>query len=769
MSYPDPRYPEPAFGYPAVDQFEREPELREILRRAWGYKWLIASVLVLGVGTTWLVVQQIVPLYTATAALLIEPPKKNVIEFRDVVEGLNADPMTLQSEVMVLQSRELISKAVERLGLYDTNRFNSQRKNTSLFAHLNPMNYVPGEWKDEVRQFWHDAKVSVLGDLDGHDVAIDSGAGEALIDDPEKARRNAVINQFLGGLSVSRQEWTKVVQISFTFEDPKLAADAANALAETYVENTLEIKYSGTREAAEWLDNQLNQLRQRVEESEAKVERVRQGEVLVQGRNSQVVSEQITAVNQQLLDAQAQTARLSARLQQIEELRNTPDGSDESTNIIGSSMIQTLRLEQFRLEREEADLALELGNKHPRMINIRAEMVDIQKKLQREIDKYVEAARSELTVAKAREASLKRSLKSMTNQVGDLNEAEIQLRALEREAEANRSLYESFLTRSKETRAQEEIQQADARVISYAQVPGSPSYPPKQQYINGSIVGSLGLAFGLVFLLEKLDKGFRTTRQVERQTGLPVLGLLPAVRLNREGIADPADLIAKDKHSRFTESINILYSHLKWPRDGSKPKVVLVSSAMPKEGKTSTAIALARRAAILGDKVLLVDADFRHPEATRKLKLKSSPGLGEVIAKEAQLEEVLQRDEVSGAYFLAAGRTQDDPVAVLGSERFREVVEKLGASFDFIVFDSSPILAVAEPLILSRIVDQALLLIRWGKTPRQSGLAAVKQLQDFGARVPGIALTRVDLTQQSYYGYGEYGYYTNKMKGYYSS
>jgi len=769
MSYPNPRYPDPTLGYPIAEPLERELELRDILRRVWGYKWLIASVVVLIVGATWLVVEQIVPRYTATTVLMIVPPEKNVIDFENVVEGLDTNIITLRSEVEVLQSRELAAKAVERLGWYESPRFSQPRPRPSPFEHLNPLNYVPRAWQEEVGKFWRDAKSSVFGEAQENGLAAEPPGEELLIDDLEIRRRNALVSRFLSGLQIVAQDYSKVVRISYTSENPKLAAEAANALADAYVQNTLEIKYAGTREAAEWLDNQLQHLRDRVEESEAKVEQVRQGAALVQGRNSQVVSEQISAINQQLLEAQAQTARLSARLQQIEELRSTPDGSDESTNIIGSGLVQTLRLEQFRLEREEADLALELGDKHPRMINIRAEIVDIRKKLYRELNKYVSAARSELTVARAHEASLKRNLESMTNQVGDLNEAEIQLRALEREADANRTIYESFLARSKEARAQEEIQQADARVISYAQVPGSPSYPPKDQYLNGSIVGSLGLAFGLVFLLEKLDRGFRTARQVEQQTRLPVLGLLPAVRLNREGVEDPADLVAKDGHSRFTESINILYSHLKWPRDGGKPKVVLVSSAMPKEGKTSTAIALARRAAHLGDRVLLIDADFRHPEATRKLALKSTPGIGELLAGEATIEDALQRDEASGAFFLAAGRTKDDPVAILGAEKFRALVEKLSNSFDFVLFDSSPILAVAEPLILSRIVDQVLLLIRWGKTPRQSGLAAVKQLQDFGARVPGIALTRVDLTQQSYYGYGEYGYYTKKMKGYYSS
>jgi uncharacterized protein involved in exopolysaccharide biosynthesis len=603
------------------------------------------------------------PRYTATATLMVEPPKKNVIELGEVVEGVDMGHMTMAGEVEVLKSRELAAKAVTRLGLSQAKQSDESRNTPSIVSHLNPFNYIPTAWKEGVGAFWRDAKASILGESEQNGVALNMAADEPLIDDLVEIQRNRDINQFLSGLKVSSQQWSKVVRVSFTSADPKFAANAANALAEAYVQDTVDIKYAGTREAAEWLDSQLLHLRQRVEESEGELERVRQGEALVQGRNSQVISQQITSINEQLLAARAHTARLRARVQQIEKLRNGPDESEESTRIIGSGLIQTLRLEQFRLEREEADLALELGGKHPRMINIRAEIIDIARKLRAEINKYVEAAHSELAVAQAQEASMKRSLNSMMNQVGDVNQAEIQLRALEREADANRTLFESFLIRSKETRAQEEIQQPDARILSYAQVPGGPSYPPKQKYINFSIAGSLGLALGLVALLEKLDKGFRTKRQVEQQIGLPVYAVLPSVKLTRENVKDPADLITQDGHSRFTESINLLYSHLKWPRDGTEPKTILVSSPLPKEGKTSTAIALARRAAFLGDKVLLIDGDFRHPMATQKLKLKQYPGIGDVISGAVQLEEALQRDEASGLVFLSSGKTKDDPVA----------------------------------------------------------------------------------------------------------
>jgi capsular exopolysaccharide synthesis family protein len=455
-------------------------------------------------------------------------------------------------------------------------------------------------------------------------------------------------------------------------------------------------------------------------------------------------------------------------MKQIEDLRNSPEWVEQSGTLLGSGMVQNLRLERFRLERAESDMALVLGAMHPKMINIRAEIADISQKLERELDKYIQATRIELQVARAHEAALKRNLNAITNEVGDLNETEIQLRALEREAAANRAMYESFLTRHKQTSIQEEVQQADARIISYAQVPGWPSYPQKGKYMNTAFAVAIGLSLGLVFLIERLDKGFRTARQVEQLTKLPVLGLIPAVNLRKEGARHPEDLISGDQHSRFTESINLLYSHIKWPRDGGPNKTLLVSSPLPKDGKTSTAISLARRATLLGDRTLLIDADFRHPQATRQLGLNLSPGIAEIIDSRAMLEDALQTDSLTKTTFLSCGRGKQDPVALLGSESFRELLEALKEHFDLIVIDSSPVLAVTEPEILARAVDQCLVLVRWGKTPRQAAAAAIKQLQDTGARVAGTALTRLELSKKSYYGYGDYGYYTKQMKGYYS-
>jgi capsular exopolysaccharide synthesis family protein len=736
-------------------------EVRELLRRLWGYKWLIAVIMALGVGGTWIMVQQLVPRYTATAVLMIEPPKKNIINLQEVVEGLDTRPQTIRSEVVVLQSRGLAAKAVEKLHLYDSPRLNAPRKEKSFFAHLNPVRYLGMEWKGWIRDFIRDAKASISGKPEKSELPR--------LESSEEAHKNAVVSRFLAGLSVSREQYTKIVRVSFTAEDPRLAADAANALADVYVRNTLEVKYAGTREAAQWLTEQLDELRGRVEETEAAAERIRQGEALVQGRGAQVAREQISQINRQLLLASSETAGLRARLKQIERLRESPDWAERSGTLLGSQMIQRLRTDLLQLERKDADLALELGDKHPKLINVRVEISEGRKKLQEEFEMIVEATRNKLAVAQVHEHSLERNLDVITNQAGDVNESALKLRALEREAEANRSLFETFLTRAKETRIQQEVQQPDARVISYAQVPGAPSYPPKDEYMTTAFVLALGLALGLIYAIGMLDNGFRTAQQVTRLTGLPVLALLPQASLKGEKAKYVEDLITNNSHTRFAESVNMLYSNLKWPRDGGPSKSILISSAMPKEGKTSTATSLVRRAALLGDKALLIDCDFRNPRATQELGLSHSPGLAEVVAGEARLEDALQFDEVSGASVLSCGRSEINPIALIGSEGFRSLLEKLKQRFDFIIIDSSPILAVAEPQILARAVDQTVVVVRWGKTPRKVAATAISQLQEYGARVSGATLAQVDVTKQRYYGYGEYGYYTNQIKNYYSN
>ena len=283
MNRGQPHHSELPSDYEPFETEHSGPEIRELLRRLWGYKWLIAVIMALGVGGTWVTVQQLVPRYTATAVLMIEPPKKNIIDLQEVVQGLDTHPQTIRSEVVVLQSRELAAKAVEKLGLYDSPRFNTLGKEKSFFSHLDPVSYLPNDWKGWIREFIRDAKASISGKPKKSELPR--------FESREEAHKSAVVGRFVAGLSVGRDEFTKIVRISFTAVDSHFAADAANTLADVYVRNTLEVKFAGTREAAQWLTEQLDELRMRVEETEAAAERIRQGEALVQAPAAWIITE----------------------------------------------------------------------------------------------------------------------------------------------------------------------------------------------------------------------------------------------------------------------------------------------------------------------------------------------------------------------------------------------------------------------------------------------------------------------------------------------
>jgi len=735
---------------------EQQIEISEILRRIWGQKYILIASLALALVGAWIYLQNTPSLYTATAVLLIEPAETNVIDLGNVVEGLDRTPQTLRTEVEVLQSRELAGKAVAQLAQTEPGTQLASAPSKSLFRHLNPLNYLPEDWLATVRDYWQSSKAAIFGQTP----PLDVGTADA-----ETRRHRAQVDSFLAGLAVEEEFGSRIIKVEYTSRSPKHAADAANALCDAYVTNTLEVKYAGTRQAAEWLAKQVAEQRAKVEVSEAEAESLRQGDALVQVRGANLVSEKISAINKELLDARATVNRLQARVRQIEQLRRSPNWEDDTSALLGSQLLDGLRLEQFRLEREAAELATEYGEKHPKMINIRAEIADITERIRREIDRIVAASKNELQVATARRNALQGELSGLTNQVGDLNEAEMRLREVEREATANRSLYENFLKRYNEASVQEEVLQADARVISYAEVPGTPSYPPRQKIWIGASALGIGLGLGIVILLQLLDKGFRTAEQFQRTTGLPILAQVPITARNKS----MADQVSANLYSRFSESIGQLFVAAKLSADSDAPvKSVLITSALPKEGKTSTAAALARRAALFGERTLLIDCDFRRPQAGRQLNLTSHKGIAEILTGKATLEEVLQQDTEANLHFLSCGTEVKDAAVLLRSKAFASLLSDMKQRYDFVVVDSSPVLAVVDPLLVARQVDKCFLLVRWGETPRKAVVTAVKQMRDFGIRVEAAVFTQVDIQKQGYYSYGEYGYYSNKLKGYYS-
>lgn len=747
------RYAHRLAGIRAAGEGLADIDLRELARKIWRRKGTLVGVTVIGTVMAALVLFQLTPKYTSMATVMIDPRENQVLDVQSVLSGLPADQETIESEIEVLLSRRLAERVIRKLALYRSPEFNARLRPASgaqkIMRRLNPKSLVP----DSVLEW-----LSL------------SSAGPGLIEEQllEK-ERIGIIDTHLDKLDVKRVGRSRVISISVTLANPALAASVANAVADLYIVEQLEAKFEATRRATEWLNERLAGLRGAVQKSEQAVERYRRTSGLVEGKGVTFASQQATELNSQLILSRSKRAEAEARLTQVERLVGNSSSVDSVAEVLASPLIQQLRGQEADIQRKAAELSQEYGEKHPRMINIRAEVVDLRRKIGAEVNKIVQGLRNEVAVARARENELAGNMRGLESRVAGLNQRQVQLRALEREAMANRTLYETFLNRFKETNEQQEFQRPDARIISSADTPNAPSAPKLKLLLVIAFTLSAGAGLALVFILESLDKGFRSMDDIEAGTGVPAIGLVPTL----SGLAamgkEPQALILEKPNSAFAESVRALHASILLSNVDKPPQTVLMTSSLPSEGKTSLALSLARLVARTGSKrVIILDGDLRRPMVHRHLGMDIGPGLVQLMAEEASLEDTLRRDEASGAYVLTAGGTPANPTDIITSDHFAQLLNSLKTTFDLIVIDSSPVLAVSDSRILSRMADKTIFAVRWAETRREVVRLGLKQILEAGGDLAGVVLSMVNVKKHARYGYSDSGYYHGRYRKYYT-
>ena len=438
------------------------------------------------------------------------------------------------------------------------------------------------------------------------------------------------------------------------------------------------------------------------------------------------------------------------------------------TEVLSSNLIVQLRAQEAEVKRKVAELTEEYGDKHPRMINARAELRDLETKIQNEVGRIVEGLRNEVSVARAREASLTASLNQLKAEAGQVNTAEVQLRSLEREADANRRLLETFLTRSKETESQEGFIEPDATILSRAVVPKVPTAPKRFLLLVLSAAAGLVLGIALAVGVELLDQGFRSLEQIESQMGVRPLGLVPMIGGMAALKHKPETYLLQRPNSAYAESIRSLRTSLALSDVDKPPRVVLIASSLPKEGKTSIALSLTYLLGSLGKRALLIDCDLRRPSIHKAHGAPLTPGLSDYLAGQADLPTVIRRHEESGSDYIAAGTAAPDPAELLGSRQMKALLTRLSEDYDLIVLDSAPTLAVSDTRALGRLADKAVYLVRWAESKRGVATAGLRQLAESGADVVGVLMTQVDARRHAQYGFSDSGYYYGPVRKYYT-
>jgi capsular exopolysaccharide synthesis family protein len=747
---------------PASEGQGQEFPLLEYLQLLWYRKKLIIAITLFVGVVGWIHVNQIRSIYTASSTLMLGVQKAQAVDIESVLQRDYWGDMVL-AEIEVLKSRGLARKVVQRLNLANYEEFNPSLREPeeSLFdflRYVNPRSWIPPAWKATIKEAL------------GRETRVDP-VEPPTEDELENRQLAAATNILLGKIKVTEIEYAGVVTISVSSWDRSMAARIANEYPEAYIVDQLEARFEATEKANVWLSEQLQELEAKVRESERAVEIFREERGLTEVAGGGLLDRQLSELNSQLIVARAELAEIEARLEQIRLLNvGNTNRLATMTEVLSSPMIQQLRSQELEVLARQSELRLEFGPKHPRMLQVQAELGEIRERIELEVANLITGLENEADFARARIAKLEMGLRDVQGEFSDINQDAVQLRALEREAAANRALFETFLARFKETSTTQGMETSDARVLSAAEVPGGPSYPDRRQKLLTIVLMGFFGACGLVLALNLLNPGLRSPEQVQQTLGEYVLGVVP----NVSGKVTMFDYVLENPQSRVVEALNSLKFSLALSDPDIEVKALQVTSSIPEEGKTSLALSLARVEAASGKKVVLVDGDLRRSSIEKKLGLKRGhKGLSDlVVAGEAPLEDYIMRDEKGRMDIIPIGTAEYANAGdIFSSHRMEYILQQLKSRYDLVIIDSPPVMAVTDARIIGRLVDKTLFVLRWDKTPRKVARAALEQLQRYGTDVAGIVLQQVDLDRYGRFSHGDSGYYYHygRYGKYYSS
>jgi len=703
----------------------------------WRRKALLIGTVVLITGFAILAAFHITPRYTATARLMIgaEAPTPGLPAIGQALSGTGR--AHIFGEIEVMRSDRMIDQAIDRLGLLGQPEFNPSLRKGIVDAIAA---FEPGRWLVETLR-----------------ATLEEPVSEA---DRAMRLRQEVANAFRKRLAVRPPNVSNVISVAFESASPRRAARIVNTFTELYIADSFDRRFRARAQTREWLDKRIGQLRDSVLDSERAVAEFLATRGLVENGRNAVSDTQFADVSRQLTEAKAELAERQTRLEQVYRLRDSAQGLDAVREIRASPLIQRLRDQEVALVRRSAELETRFGERHPRMINLRAEIAQVRQRIADEEVRIVEELENEVRVARARVDTLNGELQRIDDERVESGRDKLRLRQLQREAEANQRLYETYLARLKQTTGPPAVEDDNGvEVISPAQVPLTASYPRKGLIIGfGFLISIMAGAF-LVLLVERLDNGFRSAAQLERLTAAPVLGVVPRLAAaERDGRA-AGELVVRDPGAGYSEAIRSLRTSLMVSNVDSPPRVVLFASSLPGEGKSSLAVALARQSAVssLNGKVILIDCDLRRPTVSGMMGLRAELGLTELFAGEASFEEVVRTDPRTGLHVLPATPGTPNPPELLNSQHMRALLDRLSETYDLVVLDSPALDAVSDARVLAHLADATVFVVQWETTPRQTALGSLKQLVSAGAEIAGVVLHKVNLRKQPKYGYEELG------------
>ena len=713
--------PAPAPSVLSWEQVPREPHLLDyviILRK---HQWMILTFFLTVVTIVTIASFKMKPVYVASARVEVDRESQNMMPFPDSnsYDAFVDLENYLETQSKILQSETLALQTIKTL---------------SLERYL---------------------------EFGGTSTAV------AFVHSGSVAKRPPILGAFLGRLSVKRVPNSRLIEVTFEAEDPQLAAQIVNTHLQNYVEQNFRSKYDATIQASNWLSSELEELRIKVEKSEnARLAYERANQIWQIDEKQDISVSKLSDLSKAVTGAQTDVAEKEALY------RMAMSGNVDALPVAhGSEVITELRKRKSDVDEQYAEAVNQYGPNFPKVLRIAAQQKEVDADLDRARKTLLQSVEQEYNTARSHVQLLQEALDKQKAEANDQAEKLVQYHILQHDAESNKQLYDGLLQKLKEASITAGLRSSNIRVVDPALAPASPSRPQKTRNILLAVLMGLVGGVGLALFREYLDNTVKSPDDIEALTGLPSLAVVPSLpglnatgrlsRLAREagtetaGAGSRVELLSYiQPKSQISEAFRALRTSLLLSQADHPPQVILVTSALPREGKTTAAVNLAVTLAQLGDRTLLVDSDLRKPGIRRALNLTigKDVGLSSYLAGVTSLEEAtIQHPTITNLSALTTGPVPPSPADLLSSHRMREAIAELRRRFKFIVIDSPPVMAATDAVILSALTDGVLLVVRSGETPKEAFTRTRDLLAAVKCRLLGVVLNAVDSNAPDYY------------------
>jgi capsular exopolysaccharide synthesis family protein len=721
-----------------------EIDLRKYVDILFQRRWTIVSVTLIALVITLVVSLTMRPFYTAKGTVMIEK-EPNILSFEDIFQIETFRDDYFQTQYKLLQSRSLAERTIEKLKLWEKEEFAGRPQ------------VKPEELKDPLF-------------------------------------KRKMVDRFLDRLEIKPIRMTRLVEVAFRAHEPTLASDCVNGLFDSFVDMNIEIKSEATEQATEFLTQQIAELKKEISVKEQELQNYGQEKnIIILSDKETTILDKLSELNKALTEAQLDRVRKEAYYTEIKNA--SPDYIPEA---LSNPLIQRLREDYIRLSREYSKMQEKFQPEYPEMQRLKAELESARELLKNETENLIKAAYSEYQAALKREKSLQDLFDRQREEAFRLNSNAILYNSLKIEIENKKNLMESLLKRQSETGVSARLKglrTSNIRIVDRADIPISPSSPKKFRNLLLALFLGLFGGVGLALVVEYLDNSVKSVEDVERYSGLPTLGVVPAFGENsgaygyyyayqsgeyghkKKELEKKSEKEAEEKprsielithfapESAFAESYRSLRTALLLSSPQSNLRAIIVTSPLPSEGKSVTISNLAVSLAQMGKKVLLVDADLRRPKQHRIFNLKNHDGLTNYLALDLDPEKLVKTTIVPSLQLINSGPIPPNPAELLSSDKMAGLLEKLREGFDFILIDTPPILTVTDAQIVGKMADGLVLVIQAERTPREALSQAREILDMLRLKTLGVVINYLSLDTRGYYYRHYYRRYYKEYRG----